>query len=110
MLRQTANIRREKKQTESDRAVSFVLTEEILQKFIRFDPLGGKRVELCRAALFYAGSRLNQVFPRTRSEEHTSELQSHVNLVCRLLLEKKKKKTQQHNTYTQKKKQKKNKS
>src|SRR6266480_8001489 len=30
-----------------------------------------------------------------RSEEHTSELQSHVNLVCRLLLEKKKK-NQQH--------------
>src|SRR5690242_21022996 len=28
--------------------------------------------------------------PRLRSEEHTSELQSHVNLVCRLLLEKKK--------------------
>src|SRR5690242_21336764 len=28
---------------------------------------------------------------RNRSEEHTSELQSHVNLVCRLLLEKKKK-------------------
>src|SRR5690242_21207273 len=37
-----------------------------------------------------------------RSEEHTSELQSHVNLVCRLLLEKKKKKkknnTQKLNT------------
>src|SRR5260370_2889954 len=29
-----------------------------------------------------------------RSEEHTSELQSHLNLVCRLLLEKKK---QEHN-------------
>src|SRR5438477_8959743 len=28
-----------------------------------------------------------------RSEEHTSELQSHVNLVCRLLLEKKKEKS-----------------
>src|SRR4051812_50156127 len=28
--------------------------------------------------------------PARRSEEHTSELQSHVNLVCRLLLEKKK--------------------
>src|SRR5690242_21196352 len=28
---------------------------------------------------------------RRRSEEHTSELQSHVNLVCRLLLEKKNK-------------------
>src|SRR5260370_28099661 len=34
-------------------------------------------------ALFTAAS--------TRSEEHTSELQSHLNLVCRLLLEKKKK-------------------
>src|SRR5437016_9520507 len=30
---------------------------------------------------------------RIRSEEHTSELQSLTNLVCRLLLEKKKKKT-----------------
>src|SRR5260370_709957 len=30
------------------------------------------------------------VQPGTRSEEHTSELQSHLNLVCRLLLEKKK--------------------
>src|SRR5574337_2206431 len=31
----------------------------------------------------------------SRSEEHTSELQSPLNLVCRLLLEKKKKKVQQ---------------
>src|SRR5438270_9840159 len=31
-----------------------------------------------------------------RSEEHTSELQSQSNLVCRLLLEKKKKKTTSH--------------
>src|SRR5260370_22169466 len=30
-----------------------------------------------------------------RSEEHTSELQSHLNLVCRLLLEKKKIKAKQ---------------
>src|SRR5260370_14477631 len=29
-------------------------------------------------------------YSRSRSEEHTSELQSHLNLVCRLLLEKKK--------------------
>src|SRR5438477_9238500 len=35
--------------------------------------------------------RLNEIFhAATRSEEHTSELQSHVNLVCRLLLEKNK--------------------
>src|SRR5260370_29021294 len=31
-----------------------------------------------------------QLFQSRRSEEHTSELQSHLNLVCRLLLEKKK--------------------
>src|SRR5258706_11553800 len=31
-------------------------------------------------------------YPISRSEEHTSELQSLTNLVCRLLLEKKKKK------------------
>src|SRR2546427_9392338 len=36
-------------------------------------------------------SRYPTVAPPTRSEEHTSELQSQSNLVCRLLLEKKKK-------------------
>src|SRR2546430_8830979 len=36
--------------------------------------------------------------PAARSEEHTSELQSQSNLVCRLLLEKKKKKV--HNIHT----------
>src|SRR5260370_30579584 len=35
--------------------------------------------------------------PCSRSEEHTSELQSHLNLVCRLLLEKKKKNTTNRN-------------
>src|SRR5438105_8008019 len=35
---------------------------------------------------------LHRRFFRRRSEEHTSELQSRVDLVCRLLLEKKKKK------------------
>src|SRR5688572_32259236 len=39
-----------------------------------------------------AGRRRNAF----RSEEHTSELQSQSNLVCRLLLEKKKKKTDNH--------------
>src|SRR5436190_9511595 len=52
-----------------------------------------------RAALFRTrhrrGSGTHLLFsrrPGTRSEEHTSELQSHSDLVCRLLLEKKKKK------------------
>src|SRR5467141_4246238 len=42
-----------------------------------------------------------------RSEEHTSELQSHLNLVCRLLLEKKKKKTLKNYQYNNKRKKKK---
>src|SRR2546429_7263631 len=42
-----------------------------------------------RSAATKAGGRLAS----RRSEEHTSELQSRLHLVCRLLLEKKKKKT-----------------
>src|SRR5260370_10647849 len=41
---------------------------------------------------------------RNRSEEHTSELQSHLNLVCRLLLEKKKT-NQKESTYREVKQQ-----
>src|SRR2546422_8286776 len=38
--------------------------------------------------------------PRGRSEEHTSELQSRLHLVCRLLLEKKKKSDNTHSMHT----------
>src|SRR5688572_31250012 len=44
---------------------------------------------------FNAWSRRPPRSRGTRSEEHTSELQSQSNLVCRLLLEKKKKQAQQ---------------
>src|SRR5690242_20981821 len=50
-----------------------------------------KAIQLTKRASPMAGSSGAGSGPR-RSEEHTSELQSHVNLVCRLLLEKKKKK------------------
>src|SRR6266853_3551070 len=40
---------------------------------------------------------------RPRSEEHTSELQSQSNLVCRLLLEKKKKKLNHQHSSTKRK-------
>src|SRR5260370_26881610 len=40
-----------------------------------------------------------RIFERDRSEEHTSELQSHLNLVCRLLLEKKKNNRNKHATH-----------
>src|SRR5690242_21272895 len=56
-----------------------------------------KAKSLCAACpvraecLNYAVGRPEKYGTWGRSEEHTSELQSHVNLVCRLLLEKKKK-------------------
>src|SRR5260370_7665652 len=52
---------------------------------------------ISQISLPVCGSRIPRrqaMRPKTsklRSEEHTSELQSHLNLVCRLLLEKKKK-------------------
>src|SRR5260370_30146592 len=45
----------------------------------------------CRPHRVAGPPRLPRPAGGDRSEEHTSELQSHLNLVCRLLLEKKKK-------------------
>src|SRR5438477_5797609 len=47
-----------------------------------------------------AKEQLEKAIELGRSEEHTSELQSHVNLVCRLLLEKKKKEKKKNKTQT----------
>src|SRR5260370_19224652 len=47
--------------------------------------------ELPFAILLAFEADTNESSLEDRSEEHTSELQSHLNLVCRLLLEKKKK-------------------
>src|SRR2546429_6039247 len=52
-------------------------------KKLSFQPLNGKK------AIGAAIPTLMPTLP-TRSEEHTSELQSRLHLVCRLLLEKKK--------------------
>src|SRR3989449_5540499 len=49
-----------------------------------------------RARLATANTLCSLLPPATRSEEHTSELQSRLHLVCRLLLEKKKKKIHTH--------------
>src|SRR2546427_6752358 len=62
---------------------------------------GGRRAGGVDSEPGLVGGGPDAVHPRTefpdrrlRSEEHTSELQSQSNLVCRLLLEKKKKKDQ----------------
>src|SRR2546427_9541840 len=53
--------------------------------------------EITRSYLARAMAQFSEMNPHhivvARSEEHTSELQSQSNLVCRLLLEKKKKRT-----------------
>src|SRR5258706_6400035 len=55
--------------------------------------LGGGARQISQNRKKFGGdqSPLQNVRIRARSEEHTSELQSLTNLVCRLLLEKKKK-------------------
>src|SRR5690242_21126362 len=50
---------------------------------------GGSTLPLMRSVGVNTNRHSTPAAP-PRSEEHTSELQSHVNLVCRLLLEKKK--------------------
>src|SRR5688572_2800996 len=60
-------------------------------------PLGADPSNLIRPRSDIAGlitsARSLMSSPVTRSEEHTSELQSQSNLVCRLLLEKKKRRS-----------------
>src|SRR2546429_6751518 len=54
----------------------------------------GRELEAGVADVHRAIERRRVFHPFERSEEHTSELQSRLHLVCRLLLEKKKKKQQ----------------
>src|SRR5690606_42105636 len=56
--------------------------------------LGEARVYESQPPLLHAQDVPGPLHLLARSEEHTSELQSRENLVCRLLLEKKKKKTE----------------
>src|SRR2546427_2776358 len=63
----------------------------------RIEPARARPVCFCLYGFLPAPLTMLRVFveadPCRRSEEHTSELQSQSNLVCRLLLEKKKKTT-----------------
>src|SRR5438034_7047705 len=62
---------------------------------VRCDPMLGRK------RLGVAGELASELpIIQDRSEEHTSELQSHSDLVCRLLLEKKKKKKKKKLTQT----------
>src|SRR2546430_13000632 len=57
------------------------------------DPLHQRREDADKKTkVRHSDRQCRRIFRDGRSEEHTSELQSQSNLVCRLLLEKKKKK------------------
>src|SRR5687768_17899243 len=61
----------------------------------RSSQMDGKRrtiitIESRRLTVFRSPRRPLEIWCKRRSEEHTSELQSRLHLVCRLLLEKKK--------------------
>src|SRR2546430_7299426 len=53
----------------------------------------GRRVDIRLPLVHGNVAQIGRSAGQSRSEEHTSELQSQSNLVCRLLLEKKKKRT-----------------
>src|SRR6266581_804222 len=58
-------------------------------------PAGRGHLPVVAARLGPGGDQQDEIDNGRRSEEHTSELQSPVNLVCRLLLEKKETKANQ---------------
>src|SRR5947207_4373646 len=60
-------------------------------RLLRRVPLRSRHSLYSRAERSHAGRGVRVQHETVRSEEHTSELQSHSDLVCRLLLEKKKK-------------------
>src|SRR5260370_11377189 len=79
------------------RSGCFVLPSSVMEKRVLFRSawlpwlLIAPQMVIVLVFFFWpAGQAIVQSFQAQRSEEHTSELQSHLNLVCRLLLEKKK--------------------
>src|SRR5690606_39984182 len=68
-----------------------LLAGQIMRELQDHVRAGGHLVDLPRCQIIVQVDRLGAVAVRVeRSEEHTSELQSRENLVCRLLLEKNK--------------------
>src|SRR2546422_2814672 len=68
----------------NDTATTEIYTLSLHDALPILDPRAGRR------ALSRGRHRARRRGPSSRSEEHTSELQSRLHLVCRLLLEKKK--------------------
>src|SRR4029434_6462306 len=63
----------------------FKRQERLITKTMIFQRYNGSKLK--EKGSFFLRWRVGDEHERLRSEEHTSELQSHLNLVCRLLLE-----------------------
>src|SRR2546426_7036719 len=74
------------------RSTLFPYTTLFRSPFLQLAAVGVAGFALWKMASLFLLPLLMLAFKVARSEEHTSELQSPCNLVCRLLLEKKKKK------------------
>src|SRR2546426_9221494 len=77
------------------RSTLFPYTTLFRSRGDRYAEVCGRVLQALRADGRHAADGCQPVLGDRRSEEHTSELQSPCNLVCRLLLEKKKKNTTQ---------------
>src|SRR5437588_7188211 len=72
----------------SPRSTLFPYTTLFRSRRLQFAELTVRQEVVAALAQYEAARRSLEIYER--SEEHTSELQSHSDLVCRLLLEKKK--------------------
>src|SRR5215467_9935892 len=90
----------------SSRRRAIVRSDRIIfQAISKTDRSEARNVAIMRCSSSRSSKR--RPITSSRSEEHTSELQSPCNLVCRLLLEKKKKKKKKQTINKKKKKKKK---
>src|SRR5699024_8136694 len=69
--------------------IGFMVTQIDDKGFIKFTPIGGWWSQVILSQKMTLVTDNGEYVGVVRSEEHTSELQSRFDLVCRLLLEKK---------------------
>src|SRR5256884_1504160 len=90
----------------SERAISFPFNRPLTRTLIPLQPKRSAestdlRIARRKPTRFSSCSAIDSETSWARSEEHTSELQSRLHLVCRLLLEKKKTRCQPQLTHSQ---------
>src|SRR5205085_10376766 len=88
----TTLFRSNHKNVHSELYVQTALSFDVVEPYGKKDQEKTSRITLSLVRWLIIDQQPFSLMDNNRSEEHTSELQSQSNLVCRLLLEKKKKK------------------